>query len=73
MNEGLTGLERHGDGGAGGVINNRIIICGWTFPLSSTTNTTLFNIEQRISMLKWSCDTEDWRNDAENSAWHHRN
>ncbi len=20
-----------------------------------------------------SCDTEDWRNDAENSAFHHRN
>jgi len=20
-----------------------------------------------------SCDTEDWSNDAENSAWHHKN
>ncbi len=22
---------------------------------------------------EWSCDTEDWSNDAENTALHHRN
>ncbi len=33
-------------------------------------------LEQQISILDdfWrSCDTEDWSNDAENSALHHRN
>ncbi len=32
-------------------------------------------LEQQISILEWfwrSCDSEDWRNDAENSAVHHR-
>ncbi len=29
---------------------------------------------QHIRMIsEWSCDTEDWSNDAENSALHHRN
>ncbi len=31
-------------------------------------------LEQQISILEMiSEDTEDWRNDAENSALHHRN
>ncbi len=25
-------------------------------------------LEQKISILEWSCDTEDWSNDAENTA-----
>ncbi len=46
--------------------------------------TTIFNIDnirnvscaanQNIRMIsEGSCDTEDWSNDAENSAAHHRN
>ncbi len=30
-------------------------------------------IEQHISTVEGSCETEDWSNDAENSALHHRN
>ncbi len=32
-------------------------------------------LEQQISILtsEGSCDAEDWSNDAENSAAHHRN
>jgi len=31
-------------------------------------------LEQQISILEWwSCDTEDWSDDAGNSALHHRN
>ncbi len=31
-------------------------------------------LEQHIRMIsEGSCDTEDWSNDAENSALHHRN
>ncbi len=31
-------------------------------------------LKQQISMISVeSCDTEDWSNDAENSALHHRN
>ncbi len=31
-------------------------------------------IEHQIRMIsEGSCDIEDWRNDAENSALHHRN
>ncbi len=31
-------------------------------------------VNQRIRMISvGSCDTEDWSNDAENSALHHRN
>ncbi len=34
----------------------------------------LFSTYQHIRMIsKGSCDTEDWSNDAENSALHHRN
>ncbi len=41
--------------------------------LSSTTVSTLI-INQHIRMIsEGSCDTEDWSNDAENSALHHRN
>ncbi len=39
----------------------------------STTVTTLI-INPHIRMIsEGSCDTEDWSNDAENSALHHRN
>jgi len=44
------------------------------------SNTTVFNTDndwvsnQYIRMIsEGSCDTEDWSNDAENSALHHRN
>ncbi len=31
-------------------------------------------LEQQISMIcEGSCDSEDWNNDAENSALHHKN
>ncbi len=41
--------------------------------LISTTVSTLI-ITQHIRMIsEGSCDTEDWSNDAENSALHHRN
>ncbi len=31
-------------------------------------------LEQQIRMIfEGSCDTEDWSNDAENSALHHKN
>ncbi len=45
-------------------------------------NSTVFNIDnnqkcffnQHIRIIsEGSCDTEDWRNDAENSALHYRN
>ncbi len=37
-------------------------------------STTDFNIDKQIGMIsEGSCDTEDWSNDAENSALHHRN
>ncbi len=39
--------------------------------ISSTTD---FNINKQIGIIsEGSCDTEDWSNDAENSAAHHRN
>ncbi len=46
------------------------------------SSTTVFNIDNKKSasanqhiriISEGSCDTEDWRNDAENSALHHRN
>ncbi len=44
------------------------------------SSTNVFNIddkrflEQHIIMIsEESCDTEDWSNDAENTALHHRN
>ncbi len=44
-------------------------------------STTFFNIynnrkspNRHIKIIsEWSCDTEDWSNDAENSALHHKN
>ncbi len=30
-------------------------------------------LEQQISTVEGPCETEDWSNDAENSALHHRN
>ncbi len=45
------------------------------------TSTTVFNIDNNVSweanqhirmISEGSCDTEDWSNDAENSALHHR-
>ncbi len=36
--------------------------------------TSLQAANQHITMIsEGSCDTEDWSNDAENSALHHRN
>jgi len=29
--------------------------------------------EHQIIISVWSCDTEDWSNDAKRSALHHRN
>ncbi len=44
------------------------------------SSTTVFNIDNNwvsnhhiIMISEGSCDTEDWSNDAENSALHHRN
>ncbi len=41
--------------------------------LSSTTVSTLILIQHIKMISEGSCDTEDWSNDAENSALHHRN
>ncbi len=47
------------------------------FKTTTTNNKKLFltlKINQHIRMIsEGSCDTEDWSNDAENSALHHRN
>ncbi len=34
---------------------------------------TVFNIDINKKCFIWSCDTEDWSNDAENSALNNRN
>ncbi len=41
--------------------------------LSSTTVSTLIINQHIIMISEGSCDTEDWSNDAENSALLHRN
>ncbi len=56
----------------------------WGGGVIRISRTMVFNIdsnymllEQQISILEWflegSCDTEDWSNDAEILAVHHRN
>ncbi len=41
------------------------------------SSTAVFNIDNDSALVRLisegSCDTEDWRNDAGNSALHHRN
>ncbi len=51
----------------------------WTFFLNNTEKNCFplkYEAERLFSTLKTiirSCDTEDWSNDAENTAAHHRN
>ncbi len=44
------------------------------FDMSKNKTEIFLNTNQYVSMIsEGSCDTDDWSNDAENSALHHRN
>ncbi len=51
----------------------KIMLHGFYKSNNKTTIRVMFLEQQIIMISDGSCDTEDWSNDAENSAFRHRN